>query len=486
MTKQQAFAQYAQLYPSDTSGTGFDQWAQQSGIAIDDQGAASPDTGGTAGSPLGSSLTNLLGGGSLSPAQQALVAGANRAINGGNSDQVQGGSQAGAYNTLNTTGQQGTQNTTGTTSGVQNTTGSTGNIGLQTGGINTTGTTSGTGTSNVIDQYGLGNLLNQAIPNAQLNDQSRSGALQQIATQGNPYLQQQTAQAVNNSLSGPGMQGIGDSARARAAGNAGELVAQNSVANQLAATNQLGGQTASGTLIGQASPLLGTSTTSNQSTLGTQLSNLLSSNAGTSNQNTATSGTSNQNTASNQTGTSNTAGTATGSNLGIATGQIPQQDTQSGGSGCCVIASVTSSPDWYYGLPEADRQILNEVRNALIEGKSTVRQVIKQTKSLVGQIGGYEIEITRLYRDFYMSTQQLRGYYILAEFLVPRMLRSARVMAWVRHNVVDCAVPYCEWKLKLRKFPSLSKVLRALLFLALCSCIGWPFHRFQRSNGEII
>lgn len=345
-TGNQQFYSSLDDYVRDSAGvlhSGDGQYIDSTGKAVN-TGASGGNAGAATTSTqtptqLGSSLAGLLGGSSTTdPAQQALAAGANRAIAGGNSNQVQGGVQTGQYGTTNTTAQQGTQNTTGATTGQQQTTGTTSNIGQQQGVTSTTGQQQGQSTTNVVDQYGLGNLASSLTGTAAANDAARTNYLSGVVQNGDPNLQYQTTKAVNQALSGPGLTGAGDSARARAAGYAAADVAGNSTANQLAASNQLGGSTASGTAIQQASPLLGSSTASNQTSLGQTLSDLASSNTGTSIQNLLSSGTSSQQGTTGQTGSSATSGTASGSNLGVATGQVPQQQVQSG-SGCYVCTA---------------------------------------------------------------------------------------------------------------------------------------------------
>lgn len=429
-------AKFSELFPGvDTTTpegmTKFNQWA-------------------TSQQNLGTSLVgfnDLTTGDPISDAANtALHVGATTAAEGGNTRQVQGGQQSGGYLTggqqstigsSNQTTQQGTKGTssqtdtqnvtgtqntanTGTTTDVSNQVGSTVQSGtnvqntsgqqqsatqqqgsenslqntqnVQTGQSQQATKNQGVSTTNVVDQYGLGNFLQSTMGDAKAADASRNQFLTQSMQQGNPYLQQQTTTAVNRALSGPGMQGVGNSAMGRAAGYAASDVAQNSFNGQLQAASLLGQGGQSQAILSSASPFMGSTTSSDSSTLGQTLSNLAESgstssstqsllnslnntlsnqnSSGSSTANTATNqaNTNTQNTNSNQavtnnqstSGTQNLAttqdvtgkqstqtgqtesglqsGTATGSNYGIAVGEQPTQQTS--GSGCFVCTAL--------------------------------------------------------------------------------------------------------------------------------------------------
>ena len=269
-------------------------------------------------------------------------------IIGGNENQMQAGAQTGQFSTVDQNATQQSGVTSSQLASLLNSLTNTAQSGAsttgQTGLSSTAQGTTGASTTTPIDTLGMGALLQGQQGAATNTTGATNAALSQIATQGNPYLQQQTNQAVSNALSGPGMEGTGNAAQGRAAGNAAAQVAQNSVGNQLQAASQLSGPTALTTLAGAANPYIGSSTGTAQNTQGTQ--------ANTSNTNTATSG--NTTTSGTQAGTqsslgqslqdvlgtSTSNGTAAGSSASTAAGNVPTSSTSSGG---CYVCSALAS-----------------------------------------------------------------------------------------------------------------------------------------------
>jgi hypothetical protein len=135
--------------------------------------------------------------------------------------------------------------------------------------------------------------------------------------------------------------------------------------------------------------------------------------------------------------------------------QVKQANTanQDSGGGCCIIVTVCSNPTMKY-----------------VEGKGR---------------NSYAVNVTRKYRDTLMPLTQLRGYYILAEILVPKMLESERWMQWAKRNIVDNVVPFCEWKIGFAKRPPLKTIIKAKAFLGICSMVGSTRPSFTRCNGEV-
>ena len=248
MNEQQMMQYYQQMNPGvDVNSPEFQQGFSQFMSTMagqQGQGGATP----VSQMNVGNSLSGLLGV-NPSTAGGALNLGASKASTGGNTSEVQGSAQTGQY------------------------------------------TSNGQTTTGVNDTLGLGALVQNLIGSTPATQANETTALNQIMKSGNPYMQQQTTQAVNNALSGPGMQGTGNNAQGRAAGNAAAQVAQNSVGNQLSAAQLLNSGSATGAAVNAGVPLENTTQTQSQG------------------------------------------GTAQGTNLGIAQGQVPTSSTSSG-SGC--------------------------------------------------------------------------------------------------------------------------------------------------------
>jgi hypothetical protein len=191
---------------------------------------------------------------------------------------------------------------------------------------------------------GLGSLLSsQAGPAASATGTSQN-FLSGVTQGNNPLLQAQTSQAVNNSLSGPGMVGAGNGAQARAAGDAAAQVGLNSQGQQITAASALGGPTAATTLANAGSPFIGSQTSGTQATSGSGTTSGLTDTTGsTLSSQDMSSLTNSLNLSSllnqSNTGTTETqGGTSNANSAQEAIGQVPQSQTSSG-SGCYVCTA---------------------------------------------------------------------------------------------------------------------------------------------------
>ena len=97
----------------------------------------------------------------------------------------------------------------------------------------------------------------------------------------------------------------------------------------------------------------------------------------------------------------------------------------------------------------------------------------------------YEVNVTREYRDRYLSQQTLRGYYMVAEKIVPLMYKSKRFKKFIKKHLVDHIVRHCEWGIGLRDKKPLKSSLVTTTFLGFCDFIGSTVPSFIRNNGEV-
>ena len=237
--------------------------------------------------------------------QNALTTGAVGST-GGNANQVQAGTQAGAFESS------GTENQTQNQTQAQQQTGTQ----VGTTAQNTAGATG------VVDTLGAGSALAGLVPQSTATTNATNATLTGVMQQGDPNLQSQVQQAVNNATSGPGMVGAGQSANARAAGYAAADVGRKSQQAQLQAAAQLSGPTAATTMAGAAVPYTGTTTQA--SNTGTQQTATDSSSLGT--------------TLGSMVTDQSQSGTSTADNLQVAQGNQPTQETQSkGGKVVCTV-----------------------------------------------------------------------------------------------------------------------------------------------------
>lgn len=98
----------------------------------------------------------------------------------------------------------------------------------------------------------------------------------------------------------------------------------------------------------------------------------------------------------------------------------------------------------------------------------------------------YEVEIAREYRDAFMDADQLRGYYALAEQIVPRIEDSDRLRKFFKKYLVNRLVDYGEYKLgKKDRKPEVMSCIVSKGFLGACKMIGKILPIYIRANGEV-
>jgi hypothetical protein len=117
----------------------------------------------------------------------------------------------------------------------------------------------------------------------------------------------------------------------------------------------------------------------------------------------------------------------------------------------------------------------------LVSGKSGCIIVTACTDS-----NSYEVNVARQYRDKFLDRDQLRGYYALAERIVPILEKNARIKSQVKSRLVDRLIDYGEWKLDLKKKkPLIASVIVSKAFLGLCKTVGFVLPEYVRLNGEV-
>jgi len=98
-----------------------------------------------------------------------------------------------------------------------------------------------------------------------------------------------------------------------------------------------------------------------------------------------------------------------------------------------------------------------------------------------------EVEIAREYRDKFMDLDQIRGYYMLAEKVVPLIKRSNIFKRIVKRVLVDSLVDYGKSALgKQEQNPRLFSKIVSRGFLWLCRKVGQTRETFTRCNGEVV
>lgn len=234
--------------------------------------------------------------------------------------QNEAGAQSGGYTSVGATEQtqQGKQTQAGTERGTQ--------TAAQTG--------TSTQTTAVNDPFDLTRLVGSQLGATTTQDAANRSWLEDFRDTGGTAFGSQTEQAINRSLSGPGMVGVGDSAKGRAAGYAGAEVARTNAGQRLNAADQLARPTALASTVGAVSPLLGTTTTGATTGNSTAVSDLAK----------------NLETLDFQklVGREAGAGTATGQSLSQGSGVAPAGQTQKAG-GCVVCTAYVSRREMHPG-----------------------------------------------------------------------------------------------------------------------------------------
>ena len=286
MTYQEALYEFVRLNPGtdirNIDPAKFNAWSESIGgfeSAPSPSASAAPrPTFATSPTSANPTAVNIFG--AADPAQTLALAVQGAGVMP-NTTQVQGGQQAGYFDSTGVTDTTGSK----TTAGTDRSTSSGVDLTQQTGSRDVTGATSGArtgvtqteqagttvedltgrgttaGTTRVADTLGLGSLLKDQSGAATSADKARQSFLESLVNQGPKEQQALTQAAVNQALSGPGMFGTGEGAQARAAGNAAAQVGLQSLAQQLEAARQLAGPTATTTLVGAGTPYLGQDTT---------------------------------------------------------------------------------------------------------------------------------------------------------------------------------------------------------------------------------
>jgi hypothetical protein len=97
-----------------------------------------------------------------------------------------------------------------------------------------------------------------------------------------------------------------------------------------------------------------------------------------------------------------------------------------------------------------------------------------------------EVNIARKYRDGHMDRMELRGYYMIADRVVPKMERSKRFKRFVKWFLVDGIIDYCAYAVGDKAdLPGRWSAFITKAFLSLCAYKGSRRSQYIRANGEV-
>lgn len=97
-----------------------------------------------------------------------------------------------------------------------------------------------------------------------------------------------------------------------------------------------------------------------------------------------------------------------------------------------------------------------------------------------------EVNVTREYREKFLTPVDLRGYYLIGEMVVPWIKRFPAVKWIVKRILVDSLISYGRYKLYGKKKPGILPTMITKGFLTLCRTIGSRRASYVRLNGEVI
>ena len=85
-----------------------------------------------------------------------------------------------------------------------------------------------------------------------------------------------------------------------------------------------------------------------------------------------------------------------------------------------------------------------------------------------------------------MDADRLRGYYALAQQIVPFLEAHKRAKLWAKRYLVDHLVDYIEYRVGLKgERPAIASYIVFKAFMGLCKLIGFILPQFVRANGEV-
>lgn len=129
-----------------------------------------------------------------------------------------------------------------------------------------------------------------------------------------------------------------------------------------------------------------------------------------------------------------------------------------------------------------------QVANVILNPAGAVGNVVKKNCIIVTACtypDSPEVNLCREYRDSFMTADQLRGYYMIAEKIVPLIEKSPKLRYFAQKYLVDPLIEYGAFALGKTKDSSRKAELVARAFLGLCRLAGQTRKQFVRANGEV-
>ena len=97
-----------------------------------------------------------------------------------------------------------------------------------------------------------------------------------------------------------------------------------------------------------------------------------------------------------------------------------------------------------------------------------------------------EVDITREYRDRFLTPEQLRGYYAIATPVTKMMYKYPTFTKFIKKHLVDHLISYGRSVLsETERLPTMTDRAVTAVFLLLCKVAGILIPSYTRENGEV-
>jgi hypothetical protein len=96
-----------------------------------------------------------------------------------------------------------------------------------------------------------------------------------------------------------------------------------------------------------------------------------------------------------------------------------------------------------------------------------------------------EVDVARMFRDLFLDPETLRGYYMIAEQVVPVMERFPRYKEYIRRNIVDPIIEFGKSFFNGNSSVTPESVQVTGQFLSMCAVLGGTAESYTRKNGEV-
>ena len=162
--------------------------------------------------------------------------------------------------------------------------------------------------------------------------------------------------------------------------------------------------------------------------------------------------------------------------IGLATGEEPKKAISSG---------VGTAVGAYIGQAIAPVPVIGAVVGSAIG--SVVGNLFRGC-IIISAIHGRdseEVDIARRFRDSFLDLPTLRGYYFLADRVVPLMELDPNFKQHVKQTLVDRLIRFGRAFFAKKQADNID-TNTTINFLTLCRCLGLQMTSYHRLNGEVI